>query len=70
MPALSLPHRLNVRLPLESTQCGVMHQQLPIYTHDVEEPNVRVTDGNTLFLGQLILCEQAVEVVRELLADP
>src|SRR5690606_13126961 len=61
----ALPHRFGVLLPFLSKQRGVVHQDLPVHAHHVEQPDVAFDDRVSLLVRELVLRQEIVAVLLE-----
>ena len=50
----TIAHRLQVIIPLELLQSGIMHQQLTVHAKCIEQPDIRRTDSVQFFFRQII----------------
>src|SRR5262249_47965278 len=55
-------HRLDISGPGHAEESRVMHQELPIRTENVDQPNIARGERTAFLTGQLILIEQSLEV--------
>src|SRR5215469_2947033 len=63
--ALALAHGLDVGAPLITPQRRIVHEDLPIHPHDVEQAHVGRANRAPLLIGQLVLREEPLDVFLE-----
>ena len=68
MLAHAVAHRVDVDVPRLAEQRGVVHEDLAVDAHDVEQADVAALDRRALLRGELVLVEQRALVRVEALA--